>query len=732
MKSKGKRFLFALRNKRFYLFFLFLLPILILSPGIMKFPYPSPEALYSDITTTHYPNTLYLKQAIINFHEIPLWSDMIMSGYPFAADPLSGLWYPPGWIALLFPLPLGFNLLTLIHLVIGGVGMYLYLKAIGIHDWGAIFGGLAFELMPKVFAHYGAGHLSLIYAITWTPWLFFASQALFHENKTIKKVVFPAIFLALIFLADPRWVVYAGGIWIVYMLAHRYNPGEILGGGRAREFSLLVSQVKSRLKVILSVGLLSFALSAPLALPLIEYTHYSTRTMMRANDVLIYSLPMERLLDLMFPDYGGFHEWVTYFGGILFVLVILALINCFDEFEVRFWSIVSGVLILYSLGSHLPFSDFISLMPGLDLLRVPPRGLFIVGFGFSILGSVAVDRLFFNFNNEDINTKRTRLYLVGLVSFVLIVSISITIMTKNLQPKFYWGTLMTILGTIIIFIALRDKRYHSYLFGFLLVISIVDWLVFDFSAIEFRSPGEIANENRKLAEELAQDNGYFRVYSPSYSLPQNLAAEYGFELVDGIDPLQLESYGKFMKQASGVPDNGYSVTIPPFAMGDPRNDNKNYKPNPVLLGLLNTKYVVSVYDLKVDGLIFQDNIDGIRLYRNEAYLPRAWVQSSLFNKEMKAPVEITKKTSNKIVLRAKGPGVVVISEIIYPGWKVFVNGKRAKLLSPYGLLRGVKIEEGEQIVEFIYKPLILAIGLIIFIIAILVILAGIVLNRKNV
>jgi len=314
----------------------------------------------------------------------------------------------------------------------------------------------------------------------------------------------------------------------------------------------------------------------------------------------------------------------------------------------------------------------------------------------------------------------------------LIVAISITIMANKLQPKFYWGVLMIIMGTTIIFLGLRDKQYHSYLFGFLLAISIADWVVADFSANEFRSPREIAIENRKLAEVLAQDNGYFRVYSPSYSLPQNLAGEYGLELVDGVDPMQLESYVKFMVQASGVPDNGYSVTIPPFATGDPQNDNKTYIPNPELLGLLNTRYVVSDYDLVVDGLIYQEKIDGIRLYRNEAYLPRAWVQESIKSGERKKLAEVIKEIPNNLLVSATGPGTVVVSEIAYPGWKVSVDGKRSQMLIPYGLLRGVEIEEGAHRIEFVFKPMSVCLGSILFLAGGIFILFVCFVKRENV
>jgi hypothetical protein len=100
----------------------FVLPDLILLPHLSQFPF-QPEGQFSDLLISHYPNGIYIQQSIREWKTIPLWSDNILSGYPFAANPLAGLFYLPGWLALLFPLPFGFNLLVAFHLVFGGVGM---------------------------------------------------------------------------------------------------------------------------------------------------------------------------------------------------------------------------------------------------------------------------------------------------------------------------------------------------------------------------------------------------------------------------------------------------------------------------------------------------------------------------------------------------------------------------------------------------------------------------------
>ena len=162
-----------------------LIPLLLFLPGLGAFPYPAAEAQFSDITVAHYPYAIYLRHSLLVDHHLPLWSQLILSGSPLAANPLSGISYPPGWLALLFPLPLGFNVLVILHMLLGGVGMYQLLRSEGLEHPEALLAALGFEALPKLFAHYGAGHLTLLYAIPWTPWLLWACRRGTRQSESL-------------------------------------------------------------------------------------------------------------------------------------------------------------------------------------------------------------------------------------------------------------------------------------------------------------------------------------------------------------------------------------------------------------------------------------------------------------------------------------------------------------------------------------------------------------------
>jgi hypothetical protein len=679
-----------------------LLPLILLLPGIIGFPYPSNDATFSDISIAHYPYTLYLRNALLTEGRIPLWSSLILSGHPFAANPLSGLWYPPGWLAMILPLPFGFNLLVLLHLLWGGIGLYLLLVSEGLEHRPALFGAIAFVTMPKLFSHFGAGHLTLLYAIPWTPWLLWAGSEV-RKNRVKRIPWLEGAILALIFFADVRWSIFAGVLWVAYRFAHSHKRGE----------EKLHLKALSPVAALVGQASLAGLLIAPLALSLAQFVFYTNRSQMTAGEVFSYSLPFVRLLGYLFPDFGGFHEWMLYVSAAVLLLTLILLTTGGSNKGYKFWIWTAGVSLLFSFGSQIPLLPYLARLPLLSLLRVPSRALFITSLSMSVLAAYGLQGLLNGFSST--MQRRSALMLTGVLGFVLTLTFGVWFLTGEVARNFLWGAVFFSLVVILILASSRGWLRQDYWFIGLLVISLVDLWGVNRSLFSYHKTDAVLSENKDMARWLASRGGQFRIYSPSYSIPQQTAAFYRLQLADGVDPLQLQTYVNYMEQATGVPADGYSVTMPPFETGAPDLDNVSYLPDPKLLGLLNVKYVASQFDISVSNLNLVEQFGNTRLYENDLVHPRAWIQESeLTNKENIKPAKVEAWNSDRIVVQTEDTGLLVISELIYPGWQVRVNGQAEKLQTANGLLRAVNLDNpGFKEVVFVFRPLSVYLGCLI-------------------
>lgn len=682
---------------------LLLFPLLLILPGLANFPYPPGNAIFSDITISHLPAVITLKRLILEYHQLPLWSPHLLGGAPLAANPLSSLFYPPAWLALILPLPAGFNLLVILHLAWGGLGMLRLLQAESLRKEAALFGGLCFVLLPKLYAHYGAGHLTLLYAVPWTPWLLLAWRQAGLRLGRLR--IGEGGLLGLIFLADPRWAVYAGVLWLAYALKGLAG----FPGWQARWPDIR--------RLVIQLGLAAL-IAAPLALPLLEYTRLSTRANLTPADNLAFSLPVARLLGLLFPSLGGAHEFELYSGGLILLLALLAAFSGAVRKPAGFWLAAALLSLTWALGENLPGLRWLASLPGFDLLRVPSRALFITGLALAALAAYAIQFLLASPVAGKLEIpRRLSLLLAGLAFFSLLLAGGAWLVSGQPNRSMLWGAGFLAASAGWVGLRLRGRLApHPWLLGCVALV-VLDLGFASRAAFSFHLADEVLAERSALVDYLRSQPGRFRVYSPSYSLPQQASAAAGLEHADGVDPLQLQAYADYFADASGVPLPGYSITLPPFASAHPESDNRSAQPDARLLGLLNVAYVAAEFPLSVPGLEWIGEFDGAQLYRNLQLLPRAWLQSpDLPLGEAIQPVAALDWTPNRIVIRLDPPPAhpaqLVLSEISYPGWQAWIDGKPAKLETAGSVLRSVSLEAGAREVVLRFRPLSVALGLL--------------------
>ena len=585
--------------------------VLLLTSWLVQFAYTS-TAEYTDAAITHVPNTLLLRRAVLEYEQFPLWSNTILSGYPFAANPLSGLWYPPTWLAALLPQPYGLNLMVLLHVLAGGLGFYRLMRAEGLEKFPAVLGGLAFGLLPRIWAHYAAGHLTLVCAFAWTPWLLLAARDASGRLRLLEGGLLGAILLA-----DVRWAAYAGLLWGMYRLYHWASQGQV----RESAGRFVASSAAQ--------GIFALLISAPLLLPLAEYSTLSTRALLQPVDNLYLSLPPARLLTLLLPSTDGNVEWTVYTGALPLLLLIWALGAGGLRVRTRFWLGVILVGFLLALGDALPGMQIVAQLPGFDLLRVPARFILVAGLGLA--GVCAYGVQFFT-QHTAIHGRGAyvaRLLCAGVMGFSCLTAVGVWVTTGQPKIGFVWGAIAG--GLALAMITLREHGKttpRAWLWG------AVALLVLDLGGISgvnmrFRPSQAVMWEDGNTAAFLTDLPDGYRVYSPSYSLAQQTAALFKIEMANGIDPLQLRSYAMMMESASGVAQNGYSVALPPLEAATPAQSNLAVVSDAAMLGLLNVGYVVAEYAIESADLILLQEMGETRVYQNRLAFPRAWVQPEM-------------------------------------------------------------------------------------------------------
>ncbi len=694
---------------------------LILQPNSVAMP---PQSPFSDLLISHLPNAIFANRSFLSFHQFPLWNPLILNGAPFAADPLSGLWYPPNWITILFPYPITFNILFVLHLMWAGWGMVRWARDDGYDVLPSLIGGLIFAAMPKLIAHLGAGHVSLVFAISWTPFLLnevsrkvtrtqgenvIARSAQRDEaiSKQSSEIASPplaarndvagttrtynglliTVYYSLIFLADIRWFAYA---FIVATLLWFLRPSGFLKPRRS--LALFVAAISS-------IGLLT-AISW---LPLLEFIQHSSRASLTSDEAGALALPLSSLIGFIIPNLGGFHEWQTYLGIAPLALAIIGAIKTRRHPQ----SLIFILLIFFSLwlalGVKAGLFTLIANIPFASLLRIPSRAIFVVGIAVAWLAVRGAQSFSLPLSSGVLDGGRVgdggkrigNLAALALAASLWILAIGGSIVTGKLILNFI-GAAIIITSTLII---LRLKRPLNYL----LLITIFELLWVNLSLYEVRPI-----QPSPVAEWLSQREGLWRVYSPSYSLPQNEAARFNLQQADGVNPMQIAEVSRYMQGATGVTCKGYSVTVPCFD-DDVNIANINAAPSLKLLSDLNVRYVVSEFDLRDDRLVKREQIGSTRIYEN------------IFDAGRVRGGKIISWTPNRIVIAPDVAGRVVLSEIGYPGWAAWVDGVPVEVERD-GIFRAVAVNANAREIVFEFHPTSVYIGAALSFLGLLIII----------
>ena len=659
---------------------------------------------FSDLWISHAPNLGFIREAIAAWHAIPLWNPLILSGMPLAADPLAGLWYPLHALGWLGPGGFGFNLLFWIHLALAAGGVFALLRSEGASAEAGLLGGLVFAAAPKLIGHVGLGHLTLVEAVCWTPWLLVcvraAIEGALEPRQRRRRFALLGAMLGLIFVIDPRWSIPAGLMALAY-------AGKCLAHSQERRDRGRLSLRSAPIALLMAAGL-----AAPLGIPLAELVGRTTRALMTAEEATSLSLLPPDLLGLLSFGPGAWPETQTYLSAAVLVLIVAMLAAA--PARHRFWwaALVVSVLLSFGLPAGV-YGGLSGFIPGIGLLRVPARFLFLVTLATAVLAGHALDRLTQAAGGDSGGRSRARLAAVFTGALVLAIGLARAVASRSGsgdgETLLVWAPVLpALLGAACTAWVLRlpagpivPSRVGT---AFVLAIVALDlgWTnLFTLGTRSLDPSAGLPGCDLKRSVEWFGDG---RAFSPSYSVPQPHALACGIELADGVSPLQLAVYRDYMAAATGFQPVGYSVTLPPMPQGNPYVD-WHPKIDAEALGRLSVERIVAAYPLEAQGLTLLSAGEGRWVYMNERARARAWLEPEAGpSPDEGRPVDSLDWSPNRIRVAAEGPGRLVLSEVDYPGWQARVDGERVPIVRDQGLLRSVSLSAGPHDIQFDFRP----------------------------
>jgi len=632
----------------------------------------------NDLITTHLPISIQINHVLKNYHQIPLWNVFQFSGQPLVADPLAGYWYLPNWLTFVFPYPITFNFLFLVHFILSGLGMFIFLRKLKVGEGAALFGALVWMGTPKIIGYLAGGQVSTIYALSWLPWLMIVTKDLM-EQLTLRRTLRSAAVLAVIVLIDIRWGFFCAlfaGVYFVINLS-RIN-------------------FKKMIKTTLIWMIATLMNSAILILPLIQFMELSRRAGLSTQDVVLFSIETSSLFGIIAPQIGINYEQLIYFGILPLILITFALSK-----KHLFWILSAGFCLIYSLGNHTFFFPMMNkLFPFLSWLRVPSRAWFFLVFSVIVLSSFGLHQIL----SRDYSKTYMKKYTFAtffFCSFAILFAIGLKISVGYVPKGIQIMAILLPLSLLVVYWLLTNKKYRNIQIVILFLIVITDLMIINNTILKSRP----LPEKSKLVGWVENQPGLFRVYSPSYSFPMPNT----LQQANGVNPMHLAAYAEYIKSASNYSSGPYSVSLPDIYIDDHTSNELVLAaqfPDTELLGQLNVKFLASSFELKSNNLLFIMKEGEHFLYENEDFKERIIYDHGVINLEKWSP--------NEIIIRTEGDaGTLILSEIYYPGWKAWIDGNQMEINREQEIFRGVELSSGSHEVVLKFLPATFLIGMVI-------------------
>ncbi|MGC8880400.1 MAG: YfhO family protein, partial [Anaerolineae bacterium] len=499
------------------------------------------------------------------------------------------------------------------------------------------------------------------------------------------------------------------------------------GGNRALRHDAL--RVAAAWAFVMIAGL---GLTAVAWLPAWEYMRLSVRSS-GVYDRMAGGFPFYDVLQLLFP--GSVSHYSPLYVGILPLLFAIWGVLSAHAYrrETVFWGVLAlGALLLSFGGETFLYTPFYLFVPGFGIFRGQERLAFVFSLALAVLAGYGFAQYAQCGKHENASRARfaamVRWLLVGGIALVLLFFIGHN--ATGWQDEHPFRALLAQSVWLVILLGLASGLLHLYaasqpsravLGGIGLgALIVLDLFTANWQINVHPSPPEAQTATPTAVEVIradAQPGAVFRVYN-EYRLYENYGVPFEMEDTWGASPLRLTRYDALYRTL--------------------RMER--------VWQLLNVHYVITWRQelYAPSQIIYQETAgkDTTYVHRLESPAPRAWLvyhveevadEETLARLDDRAldpmqvallppgsapalhppadgqggEVAIHARTPGSIALDVRTPvdGLLVVSEIYYPGWHAYLDGQPVDILPVNYILRGVVVPAGQHRVEVVFRPL---------------------------
>ncbi len=341
-----------------------------------------------DIYRLGYPARYEYAQGLQSGH-VPLWTSRALAGFPTLAEGQTGAYYPLNLLLYrLLPLPVAINYSVLVALWVGGVGLFLYARAIGLRRVPAFLASCAFMVGGFVPGH--LNHLNMLAAVSWLPLLLWAIEWASLGTNWRRWLLVSVLFGLQGLAGHPQISLLSGLLALAY--AAVAPLAGTLGGFDLRKLG------RRTAACVVALGL-GATLAAVQWLPTYELARLSQRGQgLDAEFFTSFSLHPLHFATMLWPFARGNPyplvslETIGYMGALPLALAACAILLRRDR-VVMFWTLIGAAAFVLSLGQWNPLYQYLRHVPVLNMFRAPARYLLWLDLAIAALAAVGMDYL---------------------------------------------------------------------------------------------------------------------------------------------------------------------------------------------------------------------------------------------------------------------------------------------------------------------------------------------------